>query len=100
MNGSRPDAAIAAASAVETEREVEVGSELGLHARPAAKFAETAAGFGCELTVAKGPTVVDAKSLLLLLTLDARRGDRLVIRGRGGDAPEAVDRLAGLLAGP
>ena len=98
MSGSLPDDAVA--SAVEIQREVEVGGELGLHARPAAAFADVAAGFGCELTVAKGLTVVDAKSLLLLLTLDARRGDRLVIRGRGADAPEAVDRLAGLLAGP
>ena len=100
MNDVQPGPVAAAATAVEAEREVEMGSELGLHARPAATFAETAAGFGCELTVAKGPTVVDAKSLLLLLTIDARRGDRLVIRGRGADAAEAVDRLAALLAGP
>lgn len=100
MNGSLPDPVTATASDVEVEREIEVGSRLGLHARPAATFAETAARFSCELTVAKGLTVVDARSLLLLLTLDARRGDRLVIRGRGADAPEAVDRLAGLLAGP
>lgn len=100
MSGPQPGPPAATPSAVEVEREVVVGSELGLHARPAATCAETAAGFGCDLTVAKGPTVVDAKSLLLLLTLDARRGDRLVVRGRGADAPEAVDRLAGLLARP
>ena len=100
MSGFLPDPVDAAAPPVEVQREVEVGGELGLHARPAAAFADAAAGFGCELTVAKGPAEVDAKSLLLLLTLDARRGDRLVIRGRGADAPEAVDRLAGLLAGP
>jgi phosphocarrier protein len=82
------------------EREVEVGSELGLHARPAAAFAETAAGFRSTVTVAKNGSEVDATSLLLLLTLDVRRGDRLVIRGDGDDAGEAVDRLAGLLAGP
>jgi phosphotransferase system HPr (HPr) family protein len=102
MNRSRPGPAAlpAPASVVEVEREVELAGELGLHARPAAAFADAAAGFGCELTVAKGANVVDAKSLLLLLTLDARRGDRLVIRGRGADALEAVDRLGGLLAGP
>lgn len=100
MSGPQTGPVTAAASAVEVERDVEVQSELGLHARPAATFAEIAAGFECELSVAKGATVVDATSLLLLLTLDARRGDRLVIRGRGTDAPEAVDRLASLLAGP
>jgi phosphocarrier protein HPr len=82
------------------ERAVQLGSELGLHARPAATFAETAAGFRCALTVDKNGYEVDATSLLLLLTLDARRGDRLVIRGRGPDAAEAVDRLAALLVAP
>jgi len=86
--------------AVRAEREVEVGTELGLHARPAATFAETAAGFRAALTVAKNGSEVDATSLLLLLTLDVRRGDRLVIRGTGDDAAAAVDRLAGLLVGP
>lgn len=91
---ARPD------GAVDVEREVEIGNELGLHARPAAAFAETAAGFRSVLTVAKEGYEVDATSLLLLLTLDARRGDRLVIRGHGDDAAEAVERLASLLAGP
>lgn len=82
------------------EREVEVASELGLHARPAATFAEAAAGYRAMITVAKNGSEVDARSLLLLLTLDVRRGDRLVIRGTGEDAAEAVDRLAGLLVEP
>lgn len=82
------------------EREVEVASELGLHARPAATFAETAARFRSAVTVAKNGDEVDATSLLLLLTLDVRRGDRLLIRGTGDDAAEAVDRLADLLVEP
>lgn len=84
----------------QAEREVEVASELGLHARPAATFAATAAGFRSLITVAKNGSEVDATSLLMLLTLDVRRGDRLRIRGTGDDAAEAVERLAGLLAKP
>jgi phosphocarrier protein len=84
----------------QAEREIEVASELGLHARPAAAFAETAAGFHSAITVAKNGSEVNATSLLMLLTLDVRRGDRLRIRGTGDDAAEAVDRLAGLLAQP
>jgi phosphocarrier protein HPr len=85
---------------VAVEREVEVGSDLGLHARPAALFAEAAAGYRADLTVTKEGYEVDATSLLMLLTLDARRGDRLLIRGTGVDAPEAVARLAALLSAP
>jgi len=86
--------------AVQAERVVEVATTLGLHARPAAAFADAAAGFRATVTVAKNGAEVDATSVLLLLTLDVRRGDRLVIRGRGDDAEEAVDRLATLLAAP
>ena len=86
--------------ALQAERAVEVGTPLGLHARPAADFAQTAARYRSTLTVAKGGSEVDATSVLLLLTLDVRPGDRLVIRGTGDDAPEAVDRLAALLAEP
>jgi phosphocarrier protein len=82
------------------ERDVEVRTALGLHARPAAAFADTAAGFRAAVTVAKNGSEVDATSVLLLLTLDVRRGDRLVIRGTGDDAVEAVDRLAALLEEP
>jgi len=85
---------------VHAERMVEVTSALGLHARPAAAFAEAASGFRAALTVAKNGSEVDATSVLLLLTLDVRRGDRLVIRGTGDDAVAAVDRLAALLAEP
>ena len=82
------------------EQAVEIGSDLGLHARPAAAFAAIAAAYHARLTVAKDGVEVDATSVLLLLTLDARRGDRLVIRGTGPDAREAVERLASQLAQP
>ncbi|HVW35566.1 MAG TPA: HPr family phosphocarrier protein [Acidimicrobiia bacterium] len=85
---------------ISAEREVEITAPLGLHARPAAEFAGTAARFHSALTVTKNGCEVDATSVLLLLTLDARCGDRLLIRGTGDDAPRAVDRLATLLTGP
>lgn len=82
------------------EREVEVLDELGLHTRPAASFAEAAARFASEVRVAHGGREVDAKSVLLVLTLDVRQGDHIRLRATGPDAPDAVDALAALVAGP
>jgi phosphotransferase system HPr (HPr) family protein len=82
------------------ERDVEVAASLGLHARPAAEFARIAAGYNADIHVAKGDRDIDAKSVLLLLTLDVRRGDHVRIRANGPDAARAVDALVGLVTRP
>lgn len=79
-------------------RQVDITAEAGLHARPAAGFAATAARFAADVRVGKAATEVDGKSVLLLLTLDARRGDRLTITADGPDAEEAVEALARVVA--
>ena len=82
------------------ESEVRVADVAGLHARPAAAFAARAAGFRSDITVRKGAMAVDAKSPLLLLTLDVRQGDHIVIRADGPDAGTAVETLARMAASP
>ena len=78
-------------------REVVVTTDAGLHARPAADFAAMAARFGADVHVAKDGRDVDGKSVLLLLTLDVRRGDTMVIETTGPDARAAADALCGLV---
>lgn len=78
-------------------RDVEVRGAAGLHARPAADFATTAARFRSDIHVVKAGTEVDAKSVLMLLTLDVRQGDRVIVTANGPDAEQAVDTLAHLL---
>lgn len=79
------------------ERDVEIAGAAGLHARPAADFAAAAARFDSAILVIKGERRADAKSVLLLLTLDVRQGDRVTIRAEGGDAEQAVAALARLV---
>lgn len=79
------------------EREVEVLDELGLHTRPAAAFADTAAQFASDIHIAHDEREVDAKSVLLVLTLDVRQGDRIRLRAVGPDAADALDALARLV---
>ena len=79
------------------QRKVEVTGAAGLHARPATEFAAAAARFDSAILVIKGERRADAKSVLLLLTLDVRQGDRVTIHAEGGDAEPAVAALARLL---
>ncbi len=59
-----------------SERQVRIGSKVGLHARPAALFAKAVAGTGVPVQISKdGQPPVNARSLLSLLTLGAGHGD-------------------------
>jgi phosphocarrier protein HPr len=82
-----------------TERRVVVGSRVGLHARPAALFVQTAGRVGVRVTIAKpGGEPVDARSILSVLALDARAGDEVVLTAEGEGAEAALDELAALVA--
>jgi PTS hybrid protein len=73
----------------------------GLHARPAAMFVQAVGGYDAvvdvsNLTTGSGP--VAAKSLIGLLSLGAKQGDRIRLDGQGPDAATAVAALRRLLA--
>jgi phosphocarrier protein HPr len=79
------------------EATVVLRNPTGLHARPAKLFAQAAAAFSADVTVAKGAKEVNAKSVLSVLTLDCRQGDEIVIRTSGDGAEEALIRLTQLV---
>jgi len=82
------------------EREFVVQNELGLHARPAGRFAALAGRFQAAIEVGCGDTWVEGDSVLDLLSLAAAQGTRLRIRAVGGDAEQAVAALGALLENP
>ena len=95
-------AADAPADAIRAEAtaELEVRNAIGLHARPAARFVETARSFDADVRVAKnGGPPVRAGSLTNLVALGARFGDTLRVTAAGPDAQAAVDALQELAAG-
>ncbi len=80
------------------ERRVRVASSIGLHARPAMMFAQAAAAQRISVTVARpGGAPVDATSVLLVLALDVRPGEEVVLAAEGAAAEQAMDALAALL---
>jgi PTS hybrid protein len=68
-------------------------NDVGLHARPAAMLARAVAGLDAEVVVRLGDQQADARSVLALLGLAARQGDRLEVTARGPQAQAALDQV-------
>jgi len=76
-----------------------VRNPLGLHARPAARFVQTAGSFNAEVTVTnvtteRGP--ISGRSLNALATLGVRQGHEILVAARGPQAGEALAALEAL----
>jgi len=67
--------------------------EVGLHARPAAMFVQTAAKFSSDIEVTHGETTANAKSILGILTLGAHKDAEITIKAEGEDAEKALEAL-------
>lgn len=78
--------------------EVTILNKLGLHARPAMSFVDTASGFKSDIQVVKDGQIVDGKSIMQLMMLAATAGTRLKIEAEGPDAEQAVEALVKLIA--
>jgi phosphocarrier protein HPr len=72
-------------------------NQVGLHARPAALFAQAAKNFKSTLSVRKEDRTVDANSILSVLTLGAGSGAVITIRANGDDEELAIAQLQKLI---
>ncbi|MBY4572265.1 MULTISPECIES: HPr family phosphocarrier protein [Gordonia] len=72
-----------------------VASAIGLHARPATIIAEAVTGTGSTVTLAlEGSEPVDAGSALMIMTLGAEKGTRVVVTA---DDQAALDKVVELI---
>ncbi len=78
---------------------VKIINRLGLHARPAMTFVDVAMTFACEITVTKGDTTVNGKSIMEMMMLAAGQGSELEILATGCDAEKACTALHAVVAG-
>jgi PTS hybrid protein len=87
-----------AASSGEAESaELVLNNEVGLHARPAALLARSLADVDAEVRIRFGADEADARSVLGLMALGARQGDRIEVRAQGEQATTAVRRITELV---
>src|ERR687887_1761942 len=105
LGATEPEPSVSAPPAGAREdaltRTLRIENPLGLHARPAARFVQTAAGFDASvevtnLTTGRGPA--SGRSLNGLATLGIRQGHEILVSAHGAHAAAALDALAELAA--
>src|SRR5438067_5879863 len=103
LGAGEPETAVAAPATAPLEEgltlRLGIRNPLGLHARPAARFVQTAAAFDASvevinLTSGRGPA--SGRSLNGLATLGIRQGHEILVSAHGPQAAAALDALAGL----
>lgn len=70
-----------------------INHPVGLHARPASIFVQTASRFKSSVVVTCGDRTADAKSIISVLGLGAGQGACIEIIAEGEDAPKALEAL-------
>ena len=65
------------------QAKVLIHHESGLHARPAAQFVKLAKQFSSNITVSNKGKTVNAKSMVLILTLGVDKGSEIEIAAAG-----------------
>jgi phosphocarrier protein len=80
-------------------RDVLIKNKLGLHARAAVKFVNTANRFESDVRIGKDGGDIDGKSILGILTLAATQGSTINLRIKGPDEEAAFQALADLING-
>jgi phosphotransferase system HPr (HPr) family protein len=74
--------------------EVIIRNTMGFHVRPVQRFAELAQAFKADVEVELGSRKVPGKSVINLVSLGGRCGDKITIAARGEDARQCVGVLA------
>ena len=81
-----------------TQETITIENKTGIHARPASIFVQTGTKFKSKVQIqAKGKTV-DAKSILMIMSMGLVKGTEITIVADGPDEAEAVKDLTELVA--
>ncbi|ADQ03696.1 Phosphotransferase system, phosphocarrier protein HPr [Caldicellulosiruptor owensensis OL] len=79
------------------EAKVVLKNPTGLHARPASIFVTEAGKFKSDIFIIKDGKQVNAKSILNILAMGAKKGDEIVLKAVGEDEDKALKYLVDLL---
>ncbi len=75
------------------EQDLKILNRLGLHARPAALIAQTAAGFESSIELTKDQVTINAKSIMGVMMLAAEFGASVHVCIKGNDEQQAFEAL-------
>ncbi len=78
-------------------KRITIKNKLGMHARAAVKFVNTANRFSSTVRIVKDGDDIDGKSILGILTLAAVQGTEIILKVSGKDEDRALSALVGLI---
>jgi phosphocarrier protein len=78
-------------------KEFTIKNRLGIHARPAAKFAKTANEYQSTIRVLKDGLEVNGKSIMGIMMLAAAQGNVIQVEAEGPDEKQAIQALGDLI---
>ena len=81
------------------EKSVLLDHDVGLHARPSVKLTKLAKRYAADIAIKPddGADWTDAKSIVKVMALKAKKGMMLHFKAEGSDAQVAVDAMVGLV---
>lgn len=79
------------------EKTVTIKNASGLHARPAGMFVKKASEFKSIVEIKAKDKVVNAKSIMGIMSLGLGQGDTVTIVADGNDAEDAINELVELV---
>ncbi|MBI4064156.1 MAG: HPr family phosphocarrier protein [Elusimicrobia bacterium] len=80
------------------EKKFTIPNKMGLHARPAALFVQTASRFAAEVRLIKDGIEVNGKSVMGLMMLAAECGCQVTIRAWGVDEEKSMAAIEKIFA--
>ncbi|MGB8383227.1 MAG: phosphoenolpyruvate--protein phosphotransferase [Dermatophilaceae bacterium] len=81
-----------------TSDAVLVPNPVGLHARPAAVLSNLAAQYESDVSLKRGDDRANAKSVMAIMAMEVRYGDKVQVIAYGPDAEQAVGELSSQIA--
>ena len=78
-------------------KELTIKNEIGLHARPAALFVQTANKFLSDIMIKKAGKTVNAKSIMGVMALGISKGEMIEIIIDGPDEENAISAIEDLI---
>lgn len=72
-------------------------NEKGMHIRPAGVFVKKAASFKSSVEIQYKDKKVNGKSVMILMSLGAKKGDQITLITNGPDEEEAMNALGELI---
>ena len=76
---------------------LEIKNKDGLRARPAAMFVLVASNYSSQILIEKGNKMINAKSIMGVLSLGVVSGESIHLVVNGEDEKEAVTALVGIV---